>query len=94
MEILVIEAFSHHTNLEIIYRQSETLLVTAVNELERGHVTDNTVTFLNSLNRHLPNEQLQQAIHLFEMWTFTFSIMTVLKRLILSYVYLNLKMKD
>ena len=46
-------------------QQSENLLVTAVNELERGHVTDNTVAFLNSVNRHLPNEQLQQAIHLF-----------------------------
>jgi len=59
------EAFSHHINLEIIHRQSENLLVSAVNELERGHVTDNTVAFLNSVNRPLPNEQLQQAIHLF-----------------------------
>ncbi|XP_071176509.1 uncharacterized protein [Mytilus edulis] len=59
------EAFSHHINLEIIHRQSETLLVTAVNELERGTISENTVAFLNSLHRPLQDDHLEKAVHLF-----------------------------
>ncbi|CAG2254811.1 unnamed protein product [Mytilus edulis] len=57
--------FPHHINLEIIHRQSETLLVTSVNELECGTISENTVAFFNSLHRPLQDEHLGKAVHLF-----------------------------
>ncbi|CAC5370346.1 PIF1 [Mytilus coruscus] len=59
------DAFSHHINLEIIHRQSETLLVTAVNEFERETISENTIAFLNSLHRPLNDKNLEKAVHLF-----------------------------
>lgn len=49
--------------LNIIHRQSETDLIKCVNELELGEPTDESIAFLKSLDRPLPNED--QCVNLF-----------------------------
>ena len=58
-------AFPHHIDLKIIHRQSESLLLQAVNDLEQGKLSEKTVAFVNSLNRPLKNPFLEKAIYLF-----------------------------
>ena len=59
------DAIPHHVNLNIIHRQSDIMLVTAVSELERGRLTPDSIAFLNSLTRPLPDHLLEKAFHLF-----------------------------
>ena len=55
--------FPHKVILKIIHRQSETDLIKCVNELELGEPTDESIAFLKSLDRPLPNED--QCVNLF-----------------------------
>lgn len=59
------DAFSYAINLKVIHRQEETNLILAVNELELGQPSSNTVAFLNSLSRPITPERTQSAVYLF-----------------------------
>lgn len=57
------EFFTPNINLNIIHCQDEPNLIKCVNELEIGTPWDETVAFLNSLDRPLENED--DCVHLF-----------------------------
>jgi ATP-dependent DNA helicase PIF1 len=59
------EAFPHRLNLNIIHRQNDPVLITAVNELERGVLSADTIGFVDSLSRELPPDAVENAVHLF-----------------------------
>ncbi|VDI39104.1 ATP-dependent DNA helicase PIF1 [Mytilus galloprovincialis] len=48
--------FPHKINLHIVHRQDEHNLITCINELEVGDPSDESVAFLQSLNRPLQDE--------------------------------------
>jgi len=48
--------FTHHVNLNIIHRQIDTILINAINELERGTPSPTTIVFMNSVTRPLSDE--------------------------------------
>lgn len=52
--------FPHRVNLSIIHRQTDQMLITAVNELENGKPSDLTIAFI------------QSSIQLFFNLSFTF----------------------
>ncbi|KAK3100053.1 hypothetical protein FSP39_013962 [Pinctada imbricata] len=58
-------AFPHKPCLGKIYRQDDPLLVKAVNELEQGTPSTETIAMMQSLARPLADEQREKAIHLF-----------------------------
>ena len=55
--------FPHKIKLHIIHRQSDRTLIKCINELEVGDPSDESIAFLKSLDRPLPNEE--ECIHLF-----------------------------
>ena len=57
--------FKHKTTLNIIHRQEDRTLISTVNDLEKGTLTDESVVFLNSLSRPLSPEKNSSDIHLF-----------------------------
>lgn len=57
------EFFPYKINLNIIHRQDEPNLIKCVNELEIGIPSDETVAFMNSLDRPLENKD--ECVHLF-----------------------------
>ena len=57
--------FVHKIPLNIIHRQDSLELISAVNNLEKGILSDECVTFLESLSRPLSQEKSATAIHLF-----------------------------
>jgi hypothetical protein len=57
--------FVHKIPLNIIHRQDILELISAVNNLEKGILPDECVTFLESLSRPLSQEKSATAIHLF-----------------------------
>ena len=57
------DCFPHKIELNIIHRQSEAELIKCINNLELGNPSEETIAFLNSLDRPLPNEN--EATQLF-----------------------------
>jgi ATP-dependent DNA helicase PIF1 len=57
--------FTHHVNLNIIDRQSDTILINAINELERGTPSPTTIAFMNSVTRPLSDEMKKISVHRF-----------------------------
>jgi hypothetical protein len=57
--------FVHKIPLNIIHRQDSLELISTVNNLEKGILSDDCVTFLESLSRPLSQEKSATAIHLF-----------------------------
>lgn len=57
--------FSHRINLNIIHRQCDTMLINAINELERGTPLPPTVAFINSLSRPLSEDMEKNSVYLF-----------------------------
>lgn len=57
------DCFPHQIILHLINRQSDHTLIKCINELEIGNPSDETLAFLNSLNR--PTENEHNAVQLF-----------------------------
>jgi hypothetical protein len=57
--------FAHRINLNIIHRQCDTMLINAINELERGTPSPPTVAFINSLSRPLSEDMENNSVYLF-----------------------------
>ena len=57
--------FTHRINLNIIHRQCDTMLINAINELERGTPSPPTVAFINSLSRPLSEDMEHNSVYLF-----------------------------
>ncbi|XP_033755719.1 ATP-dependent DNA helicase PIF1-like [Pecten maximus] len=49
--------FQHKICLPLIHRQTDVSLIKCINELETGEVSDESVGFINSLNRPIENEE-------------------------------------
>lgn len=50
------DCFAHKIELNIIHRQSEVELIKCINNLELGNTSEETIAFLKSVDRPLPNE--------------------------------------
>ncbi|XP_062614065.1 uncharacterized protein LOC134275790 [Saccostrea cucullata] len=60
------KTFPHRVNLHTVYRQTEQDLISAVNELAQGSVSDATKAIILSLNRPLPAQiDVQDIVYLF-----------------------------
>lgn len=59
------DVFAHRIYLHLIHRQTDNALITAVNELERGVLSAQSIAFVYSLSCPLTQDMMENSVYLF-----------------------------